>query len=92
MKPNQILFIALIAVSSALLCSADDAQSNDVPANRRSSLALPRIFDFERFKSAFREKYASIIEELARKKIFLSRAFRAFLSLFSTSIMRAIHT
>lgn len=58
-------------------------QDNDAvptPEGARSRFSLPRMFDFERFKSVFKRTYASIMEEAARKRLFLARALRAFIS------------
>lgn len=48
--------------------------------NVRSKYTLPKLFDFERFKRVFKRAYGSILEELARKRLYLARAFKAFLS------------
>ena len=42
--------------------------------------ARSKWFDFEAFKVAFRKSYSSPTEELMRRKCFLARAFRAFVS------------
>lgn len=48
--------------------------------NARGKYTLPKLFDFERFKRVFKRVYGSILEELARKRLYLARAFKAFLS------------
>lgn len=42
--------------------------------------ALPKLFNFERFKRLFKRSYESMMEEALRKKIFLAKALRAFVS------------
>lgn len=48
--------------------------------NARSRYLLPKLFEFDRFKKAFKRVYNSILEEVARKRLYLARALRVFLS------------
>lgn len=50
---------------------AEDAKSRSI---------LPQFFNFDRFKTIFDKSYGSMIEELIRKRLFLVKAFRAFIS------------
>lgn len=86
MKFNQLVSIVLgsmlaICLVSFVLAQQDEQgkiASPEVPS--RANLAAPKILDFEQFKTSFKKRYASVVEELARKRIFLAKAFRAFLS------------
>lgn len=46
----------------------------------RVGFSVPKLFDFSNYKRLFNKKYSSAVEELARKKLFLARAFRALIS------------
>lgn len=76
MKVAVVAFASLI-VFVALAETFEDANSSDVA---RVKFELPKVFDFARFKQLFDKHYSSLLEELARKRIFLARAFNALLS------------
>lgn len=65
-------FVLAVALSSECAHAQDDASSGQV--------ALPKLLDFNKFKQIFKRSYSSLAEEIARRKLFLARAFRAFLS------------
>lgn len=50
-------------------------------ARTRYSLLEVKVLNFDRFKRVFKRTYSTFLEEMARKRLFLARAFRAFLSL-----------
>lgn len=58
--------------------SDDNISSAQLSA--RESFALPRLSDFEDFKLLFKKNYSSMTENLFRKRIYLSKSFRAFVS------------
>ena len=65
-----VIFLALAAIlATALAAGPDEALA-----------ARSKWFDFEAFKVAFRKSYSTLTEELVRRKCFLARAFRAFVS------------
>lgn len=82
-----LLAICCVALAISVSAAAEVEQSTD----GRSNVALPKIFDFGRYKSLFTKSYKSVVEELAREKIFLGRAFRAFISLISFKHYRTNH-
>lgn len=79
----QVILVCLIASSVAKSDNIIDngsAQAVAHQSSNRDQLALPRIFDFSAFKSIFHKQYSSILEELIKQKIYLARAFSAFIS------------
>lgn len=58
--------------------SDDDISSARLSA--RESFVLPRVSDFEDFKLLFKKNYSSMTENLFRKRIYLGKSFRAFVS------------
>lgn len=46
----------------------------------QSLYKLPKLFDFEYFKSLYGKHYPSVMEEQVRQRYFLSRALRAYVS------------
>lgn len=82
MSPEKVLaLVALVGVCALLLVATSSVQAQEAEAAAgRASFKLPKVFDFESYKSLFKRKYSSLVEEVARRKLFLARAFRAFLS------------
>lgn len=77
----DILFLVaavLSAVGQSLSFEHDDKASNQGSSSPITS--MPRLFSFEYYKDVFKKTYASIGEELVRRKLVLARAFRAFIS------------
>ena len=64
------IFLALTVVSAAALAAGPD----------EGLAARSKWFDFEAYKVAYGKSYSSLTEELMRRKYFLARAFRAFVS------------
>ena len=62
------IFLALVSVA-AMAAEPDEGLA-----------ARSKWFDFEAYKVAYRRSYSSLMEELMRRKCFLARAFRAFVS------------
>lgn len=74
----SIVFICLLSVVSASQLPENVDSQNG--ASVRRSYQMPKVFDFELYKQLFCKSYTSIIEELARQKLFLGRAISSFLS------------
>lgn len=72
---------ALLICCCSLICGATDEQVSKVDSSARNKLVLPKLFDFANFKNLFKKSYGSFLEELARQKLFMARAFQAFISL-----------
>lgn len=80
--------IAYLALASAILAivmagcvQAEDDKAGNQLGSARGQFALPKLFDFSRFKQLFKKSYKSLTEELARQKLFLARAFQAVISM-----------
>lgn len=52
-------------------------------SSARSRFSLPKLFNFELFKGIFNKTYGSVLENLVRKRLYLGRTFRAFLTAVS---------
>lgn len=74
------LLVVLVVLVSLSLTEAEPEANTRSLANARARFELPRLFDFARFKELFEKHYDSLLENLARKKIFLARAFKAMIS------------
>jgi len=61
-------------------CSSVANLSNVGAESSRSLFKFPQIPNFTNFKQKFHKHYKSIAEELSRRRIFLSRVFRVFVS------------
>lgn len=81
-----ILFAALEyeqKVASKLSPIHNSIDSNEnvlLSPSVRSQFRLPDLFDFPKFKAIFKKSYDSFLEETVRQKLYLGRAFRAFIS------------
>lgn len=89
MKLNTTLILLLLGLVGLLAVGFLPTQAADlgkeevdvsVVTKQQRSQPLPRLFDFEYYKSVFKKKYSSLREELVRRKIVLAKAFRAFVS------------
>lgn len=49
-----------------------------VPAAKRNTFQVPKLLDFASFKKTFKKTYSSMLEDLVRHKLFLTRAIRSF--------------
>lgn len=56
------------------------AAENNISKSARSRYSLIKLFDFNQFKEIFNKYYGSTIENVARQRLFLGRAVRAFVS------------
>lgn len=80
MKFRLVLLCVTLLVCLTSAASVDDKALNSI-GDEEEDIKLPKVFDFFRFKTIFKKNYKSFVEELARQKIFLGRAFKAFISL-----------
>lgn len=89
LKLASISLIVAIAWASLVLSNPTvNSKSletiNQVTGNSaRSRFVLPKLFNFEKYQKFFNKHYKSITEKLMRSKLFLARAFRAFVSAIS---------
>lgn len=73
--------VAPAAILVGLFVLSVTAQSNPtVAAKSASRKDLQRLFDFAYYKIVYKKKYSSPREELVHSKLYLARAFRAFIS------------
>lgn len=79
------LSLILIVGLFGLNCQADDkdAATSNKQLTARDKFTLAKLFDFERYKTLFNKRYASLVEQAARARLFLGRAFRVFISAIS---------
>lgn len=86
MKTFTVLLFALITliivINSEFCLTTTTTTASPNINNVESSLTtrIPKLFNFDTFKKQFNKQYGSFLEELSRKRIFLGRAFKAFLS------------
>lgn len=86
-----IYFVSLTAESSVDLSTdqhtlQDTANLNGgqtLTGSIRSRYKLPKIFNFDYYQHVFKKQYSSVIEKAARARLYLGRAFRAFISVVS---------
>lgn len=65
--------------------SSEQKETNGAPdiqpvEGARSSYVFSKLFNFDYFKTTFQKSYNSIMDEMVRKKLFLGRAFKVFMS------------
>lgn len=70
-------FLFLIAGSEEAI-SKDETEPTRIILQR--NLSLPKLFEFNIFKKSYTRLYSSLIEEMARRKIFLGRAVQVFIA------------
>lgn len=82
MKLHHSIAIAFATYAICVtLCSAlDEPEGKKVLETARSRFVLPNIFDYAQFKQIFRKSYQSVVEDVARKKMFIARAFKVFVA------------
>lgn len=74
------LCLAVIAVESAAPNARNHVRASRPVQPVKNSFAMPKMFDFNTFKKSFKRDYGSFSEEIFRRKLFMSRAFDAFIS------------
>lgn len=76
------LFWALPAGRASIETGGHDNEQihSQHAVNIRQLFRLPKMLDFDYFKQSFDKHYGSVVEELLRRKLYLGRAFRAFIS------------
>lgn len=80
-KLAAIAAYLMIALIVAFWLVEAASKTRDAPRHfTKASYKLPKLFDFEYFKSVFHRHYTSFVENLLRQKLFLARSFCAFLS------------
>lgn len=80
-----ILFTVYFQQASVVFSGASDFGStqaccNDIRPTAREKYTPEKIYTFEKFKLSFKKEYPSMMENLFRKRLYLSRSFRAFVS------------
>lgn len=74
-------FTCLVVVLAALSILSDaNSTPEENPADSRALFKLPKVFDFDYYRTLFHKSYSSLPEELVRRKIYLGRAMRAYVS------------
>lgn len=94
-KQAVTLFVVLV-IFVVIIEAKDESDNEEVidlhsqtSLNLRNHFKLPRLFDFEYFKSLFQRHYDSFMEEMVRRKLYLCRAFRVFISAVNYKYKRA---
>lgn len=72
--------VAAILCCQLICAHRSSSRSGNLSSQSNRNQELPKLFQFDYYKSIFKKSYANLAEELVRKKIFLARAFRAFIS------------
>lgn len=91
-----LLSIICLQQASIVLSNANDYSGakeccDNIHPVAREKYVLPKIYDFESFKRLFKKDYPSMIENLFRKKIYLSKSFRAYISSVRYKLSRSDH-
>lgn len=66
---------------TSVLVQCDTADTTKQVISARAQFVLPKLFDFTAYKSIFHKNYRTIIDESVRQKLFMGRAFSAFISM-----------
>lgn len=78
------LCIILSLISREVCSSRESELSSSRTTNHsyrvRKGFSLPKIFEFEYYKALFKKHYKSLVEHVVRQRLYLGRAFRAFIS------------
>ena len=80
--PCQVVGLLVLA-AAALVCAEPEARTGgelEVAAAAEGGQKLPPLFDFSSYKSTFNKRYSSLVEELARRALFIPRALRVVAS------------
>lgn len=83
---TSVLVSFLVAVTTS--ANTIDSDGGDTSVKAKTG-ALPKIFDFEYYKRAFKKTYASVKEELVRRKIVLASALQVFVSGLAYKLKRS---
>lgn len=96
MKNHQTVVLIILIVAfgaTSLVLSASYGETNSqlniiqnreiVDNSMRPRFALPKLMKFEQYQKFFDKHYKSIREKVLRAKLYLSRAFRVFISVVS---------
>lgn len=75
----DLLALTLIEVDGSDVTVKSDNSNFKSNLTLRDKFKLPKLFDFNYFKSLFNRHYASV-EEIVRRRLYLARAFRVFAS------------
>lgn len=84
MKLSKVWFfclLALVAVACQATLARPDGDSS-LAESSRSGFRVPKLVGFEQFKRLFNKVYTLHVENLVRAKLYIARAFRAFISSF----------
>lgn len=76
---SHLAILACLCVTFIEAHYVNGEQVNELD-RANTSLSLPKLFDFEYYKSVFKKSYSSLREEIVRRKIVLAKALRAFVS------------
>ena len=92
-RESAIRLLASSAVVLVILClafaSISTADDQAATTATRPSFKLPKLLDFGQFKLLFKRHYSSLLEEAARRRIYLANAFKAFISGVSYKFRRS---
>lgn len=83
MNTNHVIWLmvaTILLLVGQSLSSQPRADLANLSSSDRFRLRLPKLFCFSHYKDVFKKTYASIGEELVRRKLVLARAFRSFVS------------
>lgn len=73
--------VLLLLAASSLLVLADASNHSEASLLARLGISkLPEIFSFDKFRQVYNKHYGSPVEESHRNKLFLPRAFQAFVT------------
>lgn len=82
----SLQFIIIFFAGANLVSSQDLGKRFDLGdehVTARARFLLPKLFNFERFKEVFHKIYDNVIENLVRRRLYLGRTFRAFITAVS---------
>lgn len=82
MRQNRAATYAIyltVVIATVLIVSTVGTEV-DQNANSRALFKLPKVFDFDYYRTLFQKSYTSLSEELVRRKIYLGRAMRVYVS------------
>ena len=80
-RQHRLVVAAAFCLLAALVtANRQDQNGTKLTRTARSKFELPKLFNYELFKRTFNRHFGSLSEELARKRIYLGRAFRVFIA------------
>lgn len=74
-----VLLVAVVGLQSAPP-SGERPAATSVQQTQPTRTTIPKLFDFALYRKLFRKTYSSIMEQMIRAKLFMSRSIRAFIS------------